>query len=109
MFVAALVRFRGGDCIDSRPSHADDLSRVHCAEFRGVIEDWKTGVTRRSMHVEKNKLIGQMSQSTPQIMNGITGYKTNLRRRRFEIVYREIVISCLRIKVPSKCEGSCIN
>ena len=108
-FVPSLVRFGCVNCIYRSLRHAAYFSRIHSFVFRGAVEDWERSPARGDSPVDDHKLVCQMIQSTPQIVNNVSGDKTDLKWGWFQIGDIVSVVSRLWIGITPDGIGFRVN
>ena len=87
------------DSVYGRLRHSLYFSNVHSFVFIGSVEDRETGLRRGHTAVGDHKLIGQVVQSAPQIVNNIPGHESKILRRGSDINDLKDIIARLGIGI----------
>jgi hypothetical protein len=106
---ATLVRFDLINLFYSRRRRALYFSHPSGMVFRGSIEDRETGLLSRSVPIGNNKLVSEMIQGAPEVVNNIASNDANLNRRSLNPRHIDRCIASLRIALGSKSIGFSIE
>jgi hypothetical protein len=95
----SLVRFGIPNLIFSTLRHAVYLSSAHGYTVRGVSEDWELSEPIRRPATRDDKLIGEMIESAPQVVQSVANDKRDVSADRFDLQCLKSVLSRLRIVI----------